>query len=130
MSLVVDASALVDAVIDSPRRRGIQRHLSHADGVLAPEVLPVEVASALWRMVRTGQLTTGDADGAVRRLMQFPVELIPHAGLLPQAWRLRERVRITDGFYVALASQLGAPLLTTDLRLSRATTGIEIITVS
>lgn len=40
--------------------------------------------------------------------------------LLPRIWELREDVTTADAAYVALAEHLGAPLVTTDARLARA----------
>jgi predicted nucleic acid-binding protein len=39
---------------------------------------------------------------------------------LERIWELRENVTPADAAYVALAEELGAPLLTTDARLTRA----------
>ncbi len=43
----------------------------------------------------------------------------PHVQLLDRAWELRTHVSSPDAFFVALSEALGAPLVTTDLRLSR-----------
>jgi len=56
-----------------------------------------------------------------------------HAGLLDRAWQLRHNLSFYDGLYVALAEQLGTPLLTLDARLAKATAataGIDVVTAS
>ncbi|MDP9444869.1 MAG: type II toxin-antitoxin system VapC family toxin [Actinomycetota bacterium] len=87
--------------------------------MLAPE-LYVETSSAVHRLVQSGALGHEEADGLMAALGLMPLRAIPHAMLLPLAWRWRERVRIADAFYVACAQLLGVPLLTSDARLGRA----------
>lgn len=44
----------------------------------------------------------------------------PHTGPLAEtAWRLRGNLSFYDALYVALAAQLGTPLLSADARLAR-----------
>jgi len=48
------------------------------------------------------------------------VERFPHGTLARAAWRLRHSMSYYDALYVALATRLGAPLLTMDKRLANA----------
>jgi len=43
------------------------------------------------------------------------------------AWARRHNLRLSDAYYVELADQLDVPLITTDLRLARATPRAEAI---
>ncbi|HEV2895331.1 MAG TPA: type II toxin-antitoxin system VapC family toxin [Actinomycetota bacterium] len=55
---------------------------------------------------------------------------LPTLPLLPRAWALRANVTSYDACYVALARELRCPLVTGDLRLSRAPgLGVPLITV-
>lgn len=54
------------------------------------------------------------------RLQDAPIRRLDHVGLAGAAWRSREAIRISDGFYVAAAHALAADLLTSDARLARA----------
>ena len=85
----------------------------------APELLDVEVLSALWRLVRAGVLTEAAATAAAR-LRTMPVLRVRDELLTEQAWALRHRVRIADAFYLGCARFLGGVLITTDGRLARA----------
>ena len=125
--IVVDASAVVDFLIDSPTGRQVKRALELADALVGPDLLIVEVTSAVWRLVRSGVLPDGDAAVALSDLDALPLEFVPARGLLSGAWALRHRARIADAFYVALAQQLRAPLLTTDQRLIRSNPGVPIL---
>lgn len=130
MTVVVDASAIVDLLVDSPQGRAVGQQLRTAEEVFAPDLLLVEVACALWRLERGGALTSDVSERAMDDLITLPIDYVPQLGLIPAAWALRTSVRIADGFYVALAQELRAPLMTTDLRLARGATDIAVITVS
>src|SRR5699024_3448571 len=90
------------------------------DLVCAPDLIIVEVTSALWRLVRAGELNRDEADAAVTRLESSPIRLIPHSGLLRSAWSLKDSVRVADAYYLACAQILTLPLVTTDRRLARS----------
>lgn len=117
--LVIDASAVVELLIGG-------RHAEWVAGtvrdevIVAPELLDVEIASALARLQRGGLLDASEADAAIGRFAALPVERLGHAGLTADVWRLREVVRIADAFYVAAANALDCLLLTTDTRLGRS----------
>lgn len=120
--LVVDASAIAELVLESPRARWVSAALAEhgADGLLAPHVVDAEVIGIIRREHLSGSVDGTRADAAVRMLASWPAERIPHVPLLPRAWELRSNVRSWDAFYVALAEAVDAPLLTLDARLARA----------
>jgi predicted nucleic acid-binding protein len=79
---------------------------------------------------RTGKLRAGRASQAVNDLLDAGVRCLPTLPLLPEAWRLRSNVSATDACYVALARDLGCPLVARNLRLSRKPgLGVPMITV-
>ncbi|MDQ3627847.1 MAG: type II toxin-antitoxin system VapC family toxin [Actinomycetota bacterium] len=117
--IVVDASALVDLLAGTRRSATVARSLGDSDVLFAPELLLVEVTSALWRLCRTGSLRAEVATQAVRQLIGMPVTLVPHRDLVAAAWARRESVRLADAYYLACAQMLRAPLVTTDARLAR-----------
>ena len=63
--LVLDASAVVRIIAGSEQSASFQEAVLNADLVLAPELMLTEVANALWRLQRAGQLA---ADGLQQRL--------------------------------------------------------------
>jgi predicted nucleic acid-binding protein len=120
MSLaVVDASAMVDVVARVPRH---ERARQAVDGLelIAPSLIDGEVLSALARLERAGTLSANDAGIAILNWLDSAVERVWSVRLIPEAWAERQRVRVTDGFYVALAAERGIPLLTSDGKLARA----------
>jgi Predicted nucleic acid-binding protein, contains PIN domain len=127
---VVDASAIVDVVARTLRGKRVRRELA-GQTLVAPELLDVEALSALSRMARAGTITWQHAELAVRWLGELQIDRMSHEHLAARAWQLRERVRITDGFYLAAAEVQRCPLVTCDGRLKRAPLqGVTIIHVS
>lgn len=120
MSIVVDASTIVAALIDNgPDGRWAEEQL-RSDHVVAPDLLPVEVAQVLRRaesVETVGKDSVALAFGALR---QLPIEFASFEPLADRIWELRSNLTIYDAFYVALAESLDAPFATLDLRLTRA----------
>jgi predicted nucleic acid-binding protein len=124
--IVLDASALIDVALAQRNVDWILDQID-ADDVTAPGHQPVEVLSALVRMVRAGALTPDAARIAIDAAMAVPQELVPpSAAHVRRAFAFREHIRVTDGLYVALADELGCPLVTTDRRLAGAHAPCEV----
>lgn len=127
---VLDASAVVDVLLRTPRGTRVAERLAADTDVVAPELVYVEVLAALHRLVRAGTLTDEGAAELASQLGMMPVRTVPHRALLDTVWRIRDRVRIADAFYVACGLLLGLPVLTTDARLGRAALpGVTVTTV-
>lgn len=127
---VIDASALVEILLGSAKGERVGAAL-RGDQVAAPELLSVEVTSTLARLVRAEELDRSDAAQAVQTFARTKIKFVGHRELVAPAWALRDRIRISDAFYVASARRLRAPLVTCDGRLKRAPLpGITITLVS
>jgi predicted nucleic acid-binding protein len=123
--LVIDASAVTELLLGRPAGESVAQELrEHRFELHATHLLDVEVLSALRRVVAAGEATVTRAGEAVADLMDLPVERYGHDGLTPRVWQLRENFSAYDATYLALAEAItddGAPLLTADARLARAT---------
>ncbi|MBI4883387.1 MAG: type II toxin-antitoxin system VapC family toxin [Actinobacteria bacterium] len=115
---VVDASAMIDVLTLTSRGRKLLPIID--DDLFAPDLLIPEVYSFLRRMVAAKRLTPPAADELSLRLRQAPIEYLPTWPCADRMWGWRQNVSPYDAAYVALAADLGAPLVTTDSRLSRA----------
>ena len=118
--IVVDASVLVATLADDGRDGARARNRLVGCELAAPELVDLEVASALRRLVAAKQVTVRRAELALSDLLDLPVRRAAHAPLLRRCWELRRNVSVYDAAYVALAEALDAVLLTADARLSRA----------
>jgi predicted nucleic acid-binding protein len=120
-SLVIDASAVVRIIEGSDQSAPFQEAVLNAELVLAPELMLTEVANALWRLQRAGQLV---ADGLQQRLSRAAelVDVIePDRHLQVEALALACHLDhpVYDCLYLALARREAAQLLTADQRLQR-----------
>lgn len=119
MAVVVDASAVVEWLARHPTSAAVEHALLH-DHAFAPELLDVEVLSALSRAVRSKRVTKLDARRALDVLAGAPIVRVPHAALIGGAWERTGNLSAYDAVYVALAARLACPLLTADANLARA----------
>jgi len=122
---VIDASAAVEYLLRTRLGRNVAGEIEHAF-LIAPELLDVEVLSALRRAVLKKRLAASIAQGAIADLVGWEVVRISHRTLAPSAWRRRHNASAYDAFYVAAARIFDAPLLTADGPLSRAA-GLGIV---
>lgn len=120
--ILVDASAVVEVITESPRSRSVLQYFQH-ETLVAPELISVEVCSALGRLERAATLTSEQADVALGLFQELPIQLIAHRYLVRDAWSLRHRVRIADAFYLSGAMATDASVLTLDRRLVKS--GVE-----
>ncbi len=119
MSIVVDSSVIVAALIDTGPD-GVWAEQVIDDQVLyAPELVRVEATNVLRRLERAEQITTAEANGAQEDLAQLEIELFPFEPFSDRIWELRHTVTSYDAWYVAVAEQLGYPLATLDRRLAK-----------
>ena len=120
MTVVVDGSVLVAALVDSGRE-GRWAETAVAEGSLAsPELALAEASNILRRLERTGQVSRPEAERAHVDLLRLDVELFPFAPFVERIWALRDNLTSYDAWYVALAEALACPLVTLDRKLSRA----------
>lgn len=119
--IVLDASVVIDWLIRSSAAQRIESRISSRNQSLhAPELLDLEVAQVLRRLVREDTLSTSRAETAIEDLLEIRITRYPHSVLLPRIWQLRHNLSAYDAAYVALAERLGAILLTRDARLASA----------
>jgi predicted nucleic acid-binding protein len=129
MPVVVDASALVELLLQSKRAPAVLQAVGDTE-MAAPDGINPEVLSTLRRLERVGELRAARASLAVDHLVRAPVRRLPTLPLLPGAWTLRANITSYDACYVALARELRCPLITGDLELSRSPgLGVPLITV-
>ncbi len=119
MSVVVDSSVIVAALIDTGPDGVWAEEVMDDQALYAPGLVHVEVINVLRRLERAGQITAGEANGAREDLTQLEIEPFPLEPFADRIWELRHNVTSYDAWSVAVAEQLGYPLATLDRRLAR-----------
>lgn len=114
--IVIDSSVVVAATTDGSVVGEWGRDVLRSDALAAPQILSVEVLSALRRLELNSLLTSEVATLAVADALELPVLLYPPDTI--RLWELRHTVTVQDACYVALAESLEVPLATLDGRLA------------
>lgn len=115
--IVVDASALVEVLLQTSRAASVERCLRGHE-LVAPDAVDAEVLHALRGLERGGKATPQRAATAITRLGELPLDRVAVSGLHAEVWALRHALSIYDAAYVAVAQRLGCALLTLDRRLA------------
>jgi predicted nucleic acid-binding protein len=113
-SLVVDASALLDALLSPGERGRAAREAITGCAIAGPEHLRVETFHGIRGLVLGAVVTPEEGNRAVGRLAELPIHTAPSAALLERMWELRHNLSGYDAAYVATAEHLGLQLLTRD----------------
>jgi predicted nucleic acid-binding protein len=116
--IVLDASAVVDMLVNSPAGMRAWVRVAAADSLHAPQLLDIEVLHVLRRNALRHALDPTRAMEALQDLADLPIVRYPHEPLRPRIWELRSTLSAYDAAYVALAEALHAPLVTLDSRLA------------
>jgi predicted nucleic acid-binding protein len=120
VTLVVDASLVVSALVDTGATGRWAESLLVGTPLNAPHLMPVEVANILRRAAARGEITSDVASIAHADLLDLRVELFPYAPFAPRVWELRDNVTSYDAWYIALAESLECNVATLDHRMVRA----------
>jgi len=119
--IVVDASAILELLLRTPRAKSVQiRLFATGETLHAPHLIDVEAAQVIRRYAANGEIDSERGRAALTDLADFPLQRFPHDFLLPRIWDLRNNMTAYDAAYVALAEVLDCVLLTCDKRLSTA----------
>jgi predicted nucleic acid-binding protein len=118
--IVVDASVLANALGDDGSDGARARSALAGQDVSVPDLVDVEVVSVLRRRWLAKMLTARRFAAAIGDLVTLPADRYPVLPFMPRAYELRANVSAYDATYVALAEQLGCPLITADTRLAAA----------
>lgn len=117
--LTCDASVLVAMLVDDGSTgRWAAGLLSESGGLVAPHLMPFEVANVLRRHRLAGLITADQATRAHADLLDLQVDIWPYELLAVRSWELRMSLSIYDASYVALAETTQTTLATLDRRLA------------
>ncbi|MDE0133743.1 MAG: type II toxin-antitoxin system VapC family toxin [Acidimicrobiaceae bacterium] len=112
-ALIVDASAVVDVLIDGPSAGAIRNRLRNNE-LHAPAHLDFEVLSALGRLHRAGELSAARVSQLLESFKRLLVRRHLLESLLASAWAYRHNLRLADALYAVLSDQHAMPVVTID----------------
>jgi predicted nucleic acid-binding protein len=118
--IVVDASAILDFLLQRFGFEPLQRRLLADSSWHAPHVIDLEVAQAVRRWARAGRISAVRGQRILELHADLPITRWPHQPFLGRIWRLRANLTAYDAAYVSLAETLDAPLVTRDSRIAAA----------
>jgi predicted nucleic acid-binding protein len=120
VTLVVDASLVISALVDNGGTGTWAESVLMAEPLSAPHLMPAEAANILRRAEAAGDITADVAAMAHADLLGLRVELFRYVPFGQRVWELRRSITAYDAWYVAVAEFLGARVATLDSRLARA----------
>ena len=118
--MVLDASVAVKVYLEETGAEAATELLSGPTKLLAPELIRMEVAGALCRRVRRGELGPDEAETRCQHwlaeLDKGLFRLTPDRELLPEATALSTKLKhpLQDCLYLTVAIRTNGPLITAD----------------
>ncbi|HEV3484087.1 MAG TPA: type II toxin-antitoxin system VapC family toxin, partial [Vicinamibacterales bacterium] len=120
--LVVDASVAIKWFVPEVHSPAAVRLLDPDTVLFAPDSIGPEIANALWKKVRRGEITADEASEILSAFARAGVEIFPSHVLVASAFELAVSLGRTvyDGLYLALAIAQDCPLVTADRKFHAA----------
>ena len=127
MRLVVDASVAVKWLVAEDDSSIAREMAAREEDLHAPRLMASEIANALWRKARLGEIERGDAGAMLASVPGMPVRWGADEMVCADAVRLALALDrpVYDCVYLALAHQIGAIVVTADLRYVNALASTE-----
>jgi len=127
-ALVLDASVVVEYLVELRLTRQattLFRRLQTEEALelWAPDLILVEVASALRRLVRAKVISRPEGDRCVSNLQRLPLSIARSQSLIPEAYAASAAMTVYDAVYAVLAARLSCDLVTADAKLARVLRG-------
>jgi predicted nucleic acid-binding protein len=122
--MIVDASVILSAFFPDEAQAQAQTvvrdHVAGRIKLKAPDLLPYELANAVWQAEQRGRINTNQSNEIIQTMAGLQIEILSldWAELLPLARRFGRSAY--DAAYLALAESLGETFITGDERLYNA----------
>jgi predicted nucleic acid-binding protein len=118
--IVLDANVAAKWYLPERGTEAAVELMTGPNQLFAPELIRLEVLSAITRRVRIGEATPAETKTQCQRWLHYLSEggivLLPETEVLPAALDLSAKLKhpLFDCLYLAAAQQLEAPILTAD----------------
>jgi predicted nucleic acid-binding protein len=128
LTIVVDASVAAAWLVADARSEEAVVVLAEQQDLIAPDLLIVEVANALWKRILRDELAEETAEKLLTYLTDAGLDLVPSRTLILPGLRLAYTLRhpIYDCLYLALAQDRSGQLATLDKRMAAAAGAIGL----
>ncbi len=114
--IVLDASALVELILGTAGGQVIAERIADpAEGLHVPHLADIEVAQALRRYVRDGDISAATAAAALADLRALDLQRHAHEPLLDRVWELRSNLTAYDAVYARNQTRVGVRAFQTQL---------------
>jgi predicted nucleic acid-binding protein len=122
---VVDASVVIKWYVPESNYEAARAMRTEETALAAPDLLFVETANILWKLVRRNEMTASRAIDIIEEVTAAPFITISNQSLAQDALDLAIATGLTayDASYVALATRLDKILITADEKLVRKLAG-------
>lgn len=127
--IVLDASAGVELALQTPIGRRLQARLPAGATTWVPEHYYVEAVAVLRRDEIHQRYDSARIQVALDRPLLAPARRVSVRPLMIESWRLRNNLTVADALYVVIGQHLGAPLVTTDMKLANSP-GLPVATIT
>jgi predicted nucleic acid-binding protein len=126
--IVVDASIAAAWVLPEIQTQAAVSLLQTRRGLVAVDLIKVEVFSAILKAVRIKRLTPAHAASAIENFNRVRLTLEPMGDVVPAAYDIAQRHSgsIYDACYIALARSLAAPLATDDEAMAKTAEAVDV----
>jgi predicted nucleic acid-binding protein len=120
--LVVDASVAIKWFLPEVHSIAAVRLLESHIAFSAPDLILPELGNALWKRIRRGEMTRGDASEIISAMERIGIEITPSMSLLPPALDLAHALNRTvyDCLYLSLAIARDCQVVTADRKFHSA----------
>ncbi|MDD5008090.1 MAG: type II toxin-antitoxin system VapC family toxin [Syntrophorhabdaceae bacterium] len=125
MEVVVDASAFLSVVFNEADRKWVIEKTS-GFSLIAPEILPYEIANALTAMKKKRRLTDREALKAFNISQGIPVRLVPIRIYDALKIAIRRNIYAYDAFYIQCCLETKSPLISLDARMGEVAESLSI----
>jgi predicted nucleic acid-binding protein len=130
---VVDATLVIQHFISDAytvNADALFDELGRSITLYVPEFCLLECGNVLWKRVRFHGLPLTQAQRMVVDLVGLPLIIVPTAGVLGRGLQigLTHQLAVYDSVYIALAEQLGYPLITADTKQETAAQVVGVAT--
>lgn len=117
--VVLDSSAALAIVKDSPEGQGFLGLMLPNEEVIAPELYYYEVANAVWKYENNGLWNSSEADYRLQSALALVDKFYPAKDFTFEVYKTAVRLGhpVYDLHYLVLAKAFGATLFTLDKKL-------------